>query len=55
MGEPEGVAKVIGKAFTIGSPRARYLVGRDAHAIAATQPLIPTELRDRITRLVTGL
>jgi len=55
MGEPQGVAKVIGKALTVGSPRARYLVGRDARAIAATQPLILTELRDRITRLVTGL
>ena len=55
MGEPEGVAKAVGKALTTRSPRARYLVGHDAQVIAATQPLIPTDLRDRITRLVTGL
>ena len=55
MGEPEGVARAVGKALTTRSPRARYLVGHDAQVIAATQPLIPTELRDRITRLVTGL
>jgi len=55
MGEPAGVGKVIGKALTASCPRARYLVGHDALAIAVTQPLIPTEVRDRITRLVTGL
>ncbi|MGO8872855.1 MAG: SDR family NAD(P)-dependent oxidoreductase [Acidimicrobiales bacterium] len=55
MGEPEGVAKAVGKALTVRSPRARYLVGHDAKIIAATNPLIPTELRDRITRLITGL
>jgi len=55
MGEPEGVARAVGKALTARSPRARYLVGHDAQVIAAAQPLIPTELRDRITRLVTGL
>jgi NAD(P)-dependent dehydrogenase (short-subunit alcohol dehydrogenase family) len=55
MGEPEGVAKAVGKALTTRSPRARYLVGHDAQIIAATQPLIPTQLRDRIIRLVTDL
>jgi NAD(P)-dependent dehydrogenase (short-subunit alcohol dehydrogenase family) len=55
MGEPEGVATTVGRAITACSPRARYLVGRDAQAIAATQPLLPTALRDRITRLVVGL
>ncbi len=55
MGEPEGVAKVIGKALSTRSPRARYLVGPDAKAIASAQPLIPTEIRDRVTRLLTGL
>jgi NAD(P)-dependent dehydrogenase (short-subunit alcohol dehydrogenase family) len=55
MGEPEGVARAVAKALTTRSPRARYLVGHDAQVIAAAQPLIPTELRDRITRLVTGL
>jgi hypothetical protein len=55
MGDPEGGARAIGKALTARSPRARYLVGRDAQAIASTQHLIPTALRDRVTRLVTGL
>ena len=55
MGEPEGVAKSIGNALTSRSPRARYLVGPDAQAVAAAQPFIPTRLRDRITRLVAGL
>ncbi len=55
MGEPEAAAKTIGKALTSRTPRARYLVGPDARAIAVTQPLIPTGIRDRLTRLVTGL
>ncbi len=55
MTEPESVARVIGKALTARSPRARYLVGRDAQGVAVTQSLIPTALRDRIIRLLTGL
>jgi NAD(P)-dependent dehydrogenase (short-subunit alcohol dehydrogenase family) len=55
MGEPEDVAKSIGNALTSRSPRARYLVGPDARAVAVAQPFIPTRLRDRITRLVVGL
>jgi|SRR5271166_2979936 len=55
MGEPEGAAKVIGRALTVSAPRARYLVGRDAQAVAMSQPLIPTWIRDRVTRLVIGL
>ena len=52
---PEAVAKVIGEALTSGSPRARYLVGMDARGIAAAQSLVPTWVRDRITRILTGL
>jgi len=55
MGEPEDAAKVIAKALTVNAPHARYLVGRDAQMIAATQPLIPSALRDRVTRLFVGL
>jgi len=55
MGEPKGVARAIGAALTSRSPRARYLVGPDAQAIAVAQALIPTGLRDRVTRLVVGL
>lgn len=52
---PEAVAKVIGEALTSGSPRARYLVGMDARGVAAAQSLVPTWVRDRITRILTGL
>ncbi len=55
MGEPERGARAIGKALTVRAPRARYLVGPDARVIAVAEPLIPTGIRDRITRLVTGL
>ena len=55
MGEPEGAARVIGRALSARTPRARYLVGRDAQAVALAQPLVPTRVRDRLTRLVTGL
>ena len=55
MGEPSGAAKVIGRALAAALPRARYLIGRDAQAFATVQPFIPTELRDRVTRLVAGL
>jgi len=55
MGDPRGVAKAIGKSLVASSPRARYLVGPDALAITAAQPLIPTEIRDRVARLVAGL
>jgi NAD(P)-dependent dehydrogenase (short-subunit alcohol dehydrogenase family) len=55
MANPARVAHCIGKALTSGAPRARYLVGPDAQAIAAAQPFIPTRLRDRVTRLVAGL
>lgn len=55
MADPARVAHCIGRALTTGSPRARYLVGPEAQAIAAAQPLIPTQLQDRVTRLVAGL
>jgi NAD(P)-dependent dehydrogenase (short-subunit alcohol dehydrogenase family) len=55
MGEPEGAAKVIAQALTAKSPRARYLVGRDAQMIAAAQPFLPSALRDRATRFLVGL
>jgi NAD(P)-dependent dehydrogenase (short-subunit alcohol dehydrogenase family) len=55
MADPTRVARCIGKALTTPSPRARYLVGPDAQALAVSQPLIPTQLRDRVARLVAGL
>ncbi len=55
MGEPEGAAKVIAKALTVNVPHARYLVGRDAQMIAASQPFLPAAVRDRVTRFLVGL
>ncbi len=55
MGEPEGAAKVIAKALTVKVPHARYLVGRDAQMIAASQPFLPAAVRDRVTRFLIGL
>ena len=55
MGEPEQTAKVIAKALTVKVPHARYLVGRDAQMIAASQPFLPAAVRDRVTRFLVGL
>lgn len=55
MGEPEEAAKVIAKALTVKAPHARYLVGRDAQMIAASQPFLPAAVRDRVTRFLVGL
>jgi len=55
MAGPETVARVIGKALTADAPRARYLVGRDAEGVAVVQCLIPTGVKDRVSRLLTGL
>lgn len=52
---PDTVARAIGKALTASAPRARYLVGRDAQGIAATRSLVPTGVRDRIARVLSGL
>lgn len=55
MGDPKAVAKVIGKALTARSPRARYLVGMDAQAISLWHSLLPDEVRDRLYRVGLGL
>lgn len=55
MGHPRRVAKAVGTALTTPIPRARYLVGHDAQAMARMMPLVPTFLKDRVTRAVMGL
>ena len=55
LGDPRRVAKVIGKALTARSPRARYLVGVDAQAISLWHSFLPDEVRDRLYRLGLGL
>jgi NAD(P)-dependent dehydrogenase (short-subunit alcohol dehydrogenase family) len=54
MGEPEHVARVIAGALS-GFTRPRYLVGYDAAAINLWSRLTPTEIKDRLQRLVLGL
>lgn len=55
MGDPNRVAGVIARAVAGRSPRARSLVGIDAHAAALVERLTPTPVKDRITRLTLGL
>ena len=54
MGAPGQVAKVIAGALS-GFTRPRYLVGYDAAAISLWSRLTPTEIKDRLSRLVLGL
>jgi NAD(P)-dependent dehydrogenase (short-subunit alcohol dehydrogenase family) len=55
MGDPARVASVIGRVLDSPLPRARYLVGYDAYALAVTQRLTPTSVKDLVTRLSMGL
>jgi len=55
MGDPVSVARLVARILTTPVPRARYLAGRDAMAIALTEQVTPTFLKDRVTRLVLGL
>ena len=55
MAEPAHVADVIADAVTSRTPRARYLVGCDAQAVAALQSFVPTGIRDGVTRAILGL
>lgn len=55
MGAPDRVAKVISRALRTPYPRARYLVGYDAMALAFTDRLTPTMLKDRVLRATLGL
>ena len=52
---PERAAEVIEKALTARRPRARYLIGRDAYAMATGARLLPARLYDRLTAKVLGL
>jgi NAD(P)-dependent dehydrogenase (short-subunit alcohol dehydrogenase family) len=52
--DPDLVAKAVEHALTASRPKARYLVGRDAHLRAWIERL-PTRLRDRVlARALTG-
>jgi hypothetical protein len=55
MGDPQRCAKVIARAVSSPRPRARYLVGYDAQALALADRLTPTAVKDRVTRFTLGL
>lgn len=55
MGEPGRVGNVIAGALTSSRPRARYVVGYDAHALVLLDRMTPTGVWDRATRLILGL
>jgi short-subunit dehydrogenase len=55
MGEPQQCAKVIASALTSRIPRTRYLVGYDAQALALLDSLTPTQIKDRVVRLMMSL
>lgn len=53
-GDPDSVATAVEHALTAARPKARYLVGRDAHLRAWIERL-PTRLRDRmLAKALTG-
>jgi NAD(P)-dependent dehydrogenase (short-subunit alcohol dehydrogenase family) len=54
LGAPAQCARVIVGAIE-GNPRARYLVGVDAQALGLVDAVVPTFVRDRVTRLGLGL
>ncbi len=55
MGNPPRVARVIAHALEARLPRARYLVGYDAQALALVERVTPTSVKDLVTRLGLGL
>ncbi len=55
MGSAESAASTIVAALHARRPRARYLVGGDAWAIAAFDRLSISSVSDRVNRLIAGL
>ncbi len=55
MSDPAHVARVIADAVASRHPRARYLVGCDAQAIAAVRSATPTRVWDQVARTVLDL
>lgn len=51
----EAVAHVVARALTVSSPRARYLVGKDARFRAALKWLLPDSVQDRLLAWFLGL
>ena len=55
MGSPGQVARVVARALRSPLPRPRYLVGYDAVTGAVLERVVPTPVKDRVTRIVLGL
>jgi NAD(P)-dependent dehydrogenase (short-subunit alcohol dehydrogenase family) len=55
MGDPASVARLVARIMGSPAPRARYLVGNDAQAIALTDLFTPTFVQDFVTRKIMGL
>jgi NAD(P)-dependent dehydrogenase (short-subunit alcohol dehydrogenase family) len=55
MGNPQTVARVIAGAVEARHPRARHLVGYDAQVVRLYDRVVPTQVRDRLTRIALGL
>lgn len=55
MGNPQTVAKVIASAIGAKRPKARHLVGYDAQAVVMYDRIVPTGVRDKLTRIALGL
>jgi NAD(P)-dependent dehydrogenase (short-subunit alcohol dehydrogenase family) len=55
LADPGHCGRVIADALEARSPRARYLVGPDAQALALIDQVTPTVVKDRVTRWVLGL
>jgi NAD(P)-dependent dehydrogenase (short-subunit alcohol dehydrogenase family) len=55
MGAPDAVARVIVRALAARRPRPRYLVGYDAQLLALAEPVLPTSVKDLVSRLTLGL
>jgi NAD(P)-dependent dehydrogenase (short-subunit alcohol dehydrogenase family) len=54
-GDPKRVAHVVVRALNSSLPRSRYLIGADAQLITLSQRVIPTPIRDFVTRRTMGL
>ncbi|HEX8804127.1 MAG TPA: SDR family oxidoreductase [Acidimicrobiales bacterium] len=55
MASPESCARTVASALTASRPRSRYLVGPDAVLTAAAAYVVPTAIRDLVTRRIVGL
>jgi len=55
MNSPEKIARIVGRCLTSDRPRARYLIGLDAHLLVAMRRVLPTSIEDAIMRRALGL